>query len=403
MNFEKENASNLKTGLSRREFLAILSNLTIGLMVSSCVGGEEEITAASATTSPKTPSKATATSTVTSPATSTATASAASTATSTATNPATAAAPTATVTSHSDRLGMLLPLRKMGSSGAVVTNLGLGGDHVGGVSERNAQAIIEKALEEGVRFFDNAPLYRSGKSEERYGKFLTPKYRDVSFIMTKTLARSRANALKDLDNSLSRMKTDYVDLWQMHALESPNDVETRIRNGVLDAFLEAQEMGKVRNIGFTGHGSYQAHLRMLEELKTLGVKMDASQMPVNPADPHHESFITNVVPLCVETGIGVLAMKTLAYGRFFGGNNGWRRTGVSVKPAIPEVLSVEDVFGFVWSLPVTTLISGMESIEQVSQNAAIARKTWNWDQAERQKRIDAMAPFAGPDLEFYKN
>jgi len=87
----------------------------------------------------------------------------------------------------------------------------------------------------------------------------------------------------------------------------------------------------------------------------------------------------------------VLAMKTLAYGRFFGGNKGWQRTEVSVKPIIPAVLSVEDVFGFVWSLPITTLVSGMESVQQVFHNAAIARKTWNWNQAERQKRIDAVA------------
>jgi aryl-alcohol dehydrogenase-like predicted oxidoreductase len=220
--------------------------------------------------------------------------------------------------------------------------------------------------------------------------------------MTKSLAKNRENALKDLDSSLSRMRTDYVDLWQVHALESPTDVEARIENGVLDAFLEAQEKGKVRHIGFTGHGSFKAHLKMLEELKKRGVKMTASQMPVNPADPHFESFVTHVLPACVEAGIGVLAMKTLAYGRFFGGNKGWRRTLVSVKPAIPAVLSVEDVFGFVWSLPITTLISGMESARQVSQNAALALKTWDWNQAERQKRIDAMAPFAGPDLEFYK-
>jgi aryl-alcohol dehydrogenase-like predicted oxidoreductase len=131
--------------------------------------------------------------------------------------------------------------------------------------------------------------------------------------------------------------------------------------------------------------------------------MNASQMPVNPADPHFESFVTHVVPACVEAGIGVLAMKSLAYGRFFGGNQGCRRTSVTVKPAIPSVLSVEEVLGFVWSLPVSTLVSGMESAEQVSQNAATARKTWDWNQADLQRRIDAMAPFAGPDLEFYKN
>jgi aryl-alcohol dehydrogenase-like predicted oxidoreductase len=353
MKHENENAVNLRKGLKRREFMAMLAGCTVRLMVPSLSYGEEKIAAATA--------------------------------------------------SPSDRLGKLLPMRKLGPSGPVVTSLGVGGDHVGSASEKDAQAIIEKALEEGVRFFDNAPLYSNGKAEERYGKFLTPKYRDVAFIMTKTLATNKKDALKDLDASLSRMKTDYVDLWQMHALQNPKDVEARVQNGVLDAFLEARKKGRVKYIGFTGHQSYKAHLKMLEEVKKQGVKMTASQMPVNPADPHFKSFVTHVVPKCVEAGIGVLAMKTLAYGRFFGGNKGWQRTQVSVKPIIPAVLSVEDVLGFVWSLPITTLISGMENVQQVSQNTAIARKTWNWNQAERLKRIDAVASFAGPNLEFYKD
>ena len=381
----------------------MLASCTASLMLPSCVRSEEKIATALTTSTATAPTTATATAT----ARATATATAPITATATATAPTTAtAAATARATaiaSGSDRLGALLPLRKLGSSGAVVTNLGVGGAHVGTASEKDAQAIIEKALEEGVRFFDNAPFYSGGIAEERYGKFLTPRYRDVSFIMTKSMARNREAALKDLDASLSRMKTDYVDLWQLHSLESPQDVEDRIKNGVLDAFLEAQKQGKARYLGFTGHSSYKAHLKMLEELQRRGVKMASSQMPVNPADPHYESFVTYVLPKCVEPGIGVLAMKTLADGRFFGGNRGWGRTHVSVKPIVPAVLSVEDVFGFVWSLPITTLVSGMESVQQVSQNAAIARKTWNWDQAERQKRIDAVASFAGPDLEFYKN
>ena len=235
MKYEDKSAASLHAGLKRREFMAMLAGCTVGLMVPGLSYGEEIIAATSAT--------------------------------------------------RSDRLGDLLPLRKLGSSGAVVTNLGVGGDHVGSASEKDAQAIIEKALEEGVRFFDNAPLYSGGKAEERYGKFLTPKYRDLSFIMTKSLARNKETALKELDISLSRMKTEYVDLWQMHALESPRDVEARLQNGVLDAFLEAREKGKAGHIGFTGHGSYKAHLKMLEEIKNRGVKMDASQMPINPRRP----------------------------------------------------------------------------------------------------------------------
>jgi aryl-alcohol dehydrogenase-like predicted oxidoreductase len=112
-------------------------------------------------------------------------------------------------------------------------------------------------------------------------------------------------------------------------------VEVRVQNGVLDALLDAQKKGKVRHIGFTGHGSYKAHLKMLDELNKLGMKMAASQMPVNPADLHYESFVTNVVPKCVKAGIGVLAMKTLADGRFFGGNKGWHLLSCQSGNSVP--------------------------------------------------------------------
>jgi len=302
----------------------------------------------------------------------------------------------------SDRLGVLLPQRKMGNSGISITNLGVGGDHIGNATEKDAQAIIETSLQQGVRFFDNAPFYRGGLAESRYGKFLCPAYRDVSFIMSETLAKTAQGASNDLAASLSRMKTDYLDLWQIHALQSPEDVVRRIENGVLDVFIEAQQKGLVKHIGFTGHQSCKAHRKMVAELKRLGVSMDSAQMPINPADPHYESFILNVVPECINAGIGILAMKTLAYGRFFGGTPGWRKTNVMVKPATPDAISLEDIFGFVWSLPVSTLVSGMERVEHVVNNAALARKTWNWSEAQRQRRIEAVKAFAGPELEFYK-
>lgn len=302
-----------------------------------------------------------------------------------------------------DRLGTLLPQRRLGPSGPAVTCLCLGGDHVGKASRRDAQALVEQALEEGVRFFDNAHMYSGGRAEEYYGAFLTPAYRDVAFLMTKTRATSRASALQELETSLSRMKTDHVDLWQVHALRSPSDADDRVENGVIDAMLEARAAGKVRHIGFTGHASPEALLRILQHTRRRGVSVTAAQLPVNPADPHHRSFVTQVLPRCVEAGIGVLAMKSLAFGRFFGRVTGWQRTGVSLEPIVPGVLSLEDVFGYVWSLPVSTLVSGMETVDQVVQNAAFARRSWTWDAAERQRRVDAVAAHAGPDLEFYKS
>lgn len=192
MKDENRNATNLQ--LNRKEFMAMLAGCAMSLMVPGCNSGKKVTTVATPLT---------------------------------------------------DRLGKLLPLRKLGSSGPVVTNLGLGGDHVGRATDKDAQAIIEKALHEGIRFFDNAPLYSNGKAEKHYGKFLTAKYRDIAFIMTKTLGTTKKAALKDLDESLSRMKTDYVDLWQVHALKDPKDVEDRVKNGVLDAFLEAQKKEKL--------------------------------------------------------------------------------------------------------------------------------------------------------------
>ena len=149
-----------------------------------------------------------------------------------------------TTQSSRDRLGELLPLRRLGSTGQEVTMLGVGGAHVGKSDEKTAQSILEAALEGGVRFFDNAESYNAGGSEEKYGKYLVPKYRDVAFIMTKSTAKTGELAQQHFEDSLRRMKTDYVDLWQIHAVTSPDDVDARIENGVLEVARKAKESGK---------------------------------------------------------------------------------------------------------------------------------------------------------------
>ncbi len=216
----------------------------------------------------------------------------------------------------SDRLGQLLPLRTLGRTGEAVTMLGVGGWHLGELSERDAQESIEIALQGGVRFFDTAEMYQSGGSETRMGKLLIPKYRDVIYLMTKTTARNSQNARRHLEDSLRRLNTDYLDLWQVHAVKNPNDVDERITNGVFEVMAEAKESGKVRHIGFTGHHQPEAHLRVLEKSDIF----DTCQMPINLADPSYSSFIKQVMPKLVERNIGVLAMKSLANGGFFGGS-----------------------------------------------------------------------------------
>src|SRR5476649_1060251 len=175
----------------------------------------------------------------------------------------------------SDKLGPVLPLRTLGKTGLKVTMLTTGGSHIGRPSESVAQAVIEAAIESGIRTFDTAQLYQDGGSEERYGKFLTPKYREHVLIFTKTMAEDAATARSHLEGSLRRMKTDYVDLWTLHDVRTIDKADIRVP-GVLDVMLKAKEQGKVRHIGFTGHGSWKTHAHVLG----LTDAFETCQMPI---------------------------------------------------------------------------------------------------------------------------
>lgn len=300
-----------------------------------------------------------------------------------------------------DRLGELLPMRKLGKTGASVTILGVGGFHIHWTSERDSQEVIMTALENGVRFFDSAENYGPHVSEIKYGKFLTPKYRDVAFIMTKSGADDAKTARQHLEESLKRLKTEYLDLWQLHSLRTPEDVDNRINNGVLDVFLEAKQSGKVRFIGFTGHQNADAHLRMLERTKDMDM-WDTAQMPVNPLDAaSNNSFVKKVLPLLVEKGIGVLAMKTLADGRFFAekNNHNWKTD----KPLIPDRISIADAMNFAWSLPISTLITGAENKQFLNEKIQMAGQFKKLNETERLKIIDKVSDLSlYGSLEYYK-
>ncbi len=297
-----------------------------------------------------------------------------------------------------DRLGERLPQRKLGRTGEQVTMLGLGGWHIGRMEEANAQATIEAALESGVRFFDSAEQYQDGRSERYLGRFLTPKYRDSVFLMTKTAANSGKQAEKDLEGSLKRLNTDQLDLWQIHAIMSSDDVDGRLEAGVLDVVKRAKESGKVRYIGFTGHRRNEAHLSMLE--KTPPGTFDTCQLPINVADPSYESFLESVVPKLVDRGVGVLAMKTLANGGFFGGRDHGEH-GDNPK-LVPSRVSIREALHFVWSLPVSVIISGADKPEHVREKAKLAQTFDGMTKADRQRLIERAAELAGNQLEFYK-
>lgn len=306
-------------------------------------------------------------------------------------------------TKHSDRLGEILPQRILGGTGEAVTMLGVGGYHIGWTTEKDAEATIEAALEGGVRFFDSAESYSDGRSETRYGKYLTPRHRDLVFLMTKTTSRTAAAAEKHLDESLKRLKTDYLDLWQVHSLQDPDDVDQRIENGVLDVFLKARDSGKARYIGFTGHRNPAAHARMLE--RTAGGHLfDTCQMPVNVLDPSRLSFIETVLPTLRERKIALLAMKTLADGRFFAlkkklNEIQWE----SDDPVVPKRISLDDALYFSWSLPISVLITGAENAALMREKVRLARSFLEIGAERRDQLVRRVADLAQQgEVEYFK-
>ena len=251
-------------------------------------------------------------------------------------------------------------------------------------------------------FFDTAESYDNGGSETRYGKYLVPKYRDEVFIMSKTTAPDGATAREHLEASLRRLNCDYMDLWQVHSLRTPEDVDGRIANEVLDVFEKAKAEGKVRHIGFTGHQNPFAHKRMLEQTADNDL-FETVQMPINVIDAQFHSFIKNVLPLALEREFGVLAMKTLSDGRFFkekkmGEEIQWQ----AADPIVPNYLSVEEALSFVWSLPVSVLITGAENKTLLQEKIELAKNFKGASEEDRAAWIEQAITKAGNAVEYYK-
>jgi len=202
--------------------------------------------------------------------------------------------------------------RKLGRTGERVSAIGLGGYHLGqkDLEESEAIRLIHQAIDRGINFLDNCWDYNGGASEERMGKALAGGYRGKVFLMTKLDGRTRAEAARQIDESLRRLQTDRIDLMQIHEvirLEDPDRVFAE--GGAMDALNEARQAGKIRYIGFTGHKDPLVHLRMLDEARKRNIHFDAVQMPLNVMDAHFRSFGHDVLPVLVRDGIAPLGMK----------------------------------------------------------------------------------------------
>jgi aryl-alcohol dehydrogenase-like predicted oxidoreductase len=277
-----------------------------------------------------------------------------------------------------------VPTRPLGKTGQRVSIVGLGGAHAGGIKDdQEAIRLMHAAIDEGVTFFDNAWEYNNGRSEELMGRALEMDgKRKQVFLMTKFCEPTFEGAMKNLEDSLKKMKTDYLDLWQIHEMNNDNDPEWVFEKGAVKAAIEAKKQGKVKYIGFTGHKDPRIHTDMLtRKFAGSAVTWDAVQMPINVMDAHFRSFQNNVVPLCVKRNIGVVGMKGLGGGR----GNLLGKSGLTFEECLKWCLNV----------PVSTQIVGFTSIEQLKQGAKIAHEFKPMSASEREALLARTKEEAG--------
>ncbi|MBL8179570.1 MAG: aldo/keto reductase [Bryobacterales bacterium] len=281
-------------------------------------------------------------------------------------------------TSPASATGM--PTRVLGRTGVRVSIVGIGGWHIGAVSDKQeAIRIMHAAIDEGINFFDNAWDYQDGGAETVMGQALSGGKRDKVFLMTKNCERDYKGSMKNLDDSLRRLKTDRLDLWQFHEMVYDNDPDWVFENGGLKAALEAQKAGKVRFIGFTGHKDPRIHLKMLSKPHNW----DSAQMPINVLDYSYRSFQNEVVPVCLKKNVGIIGMKGLAGGYPQG------RLLSHVK------LTAEECYRYCLSLPITVQVMGINTMEQLKADIALARGFQPLTSQARQQLLAKVKDVAG--------
>jgi aryl-alcohol dehydrogenase-like predicted oxidoreductase len=281
-----------------------------------------------------------------------------------------------------------IPQRPLGRTGARVSALGLGGHHLGDLATVDETIrLVHEAIDAGVTFFDNCWEYWNGRAEDWLGRALKGRH-DKVFLMTKvcTHGRDKKVAMKMLEESLKRLRTDRLDLWQVHECVYDNDPERHFaRGGVIEALDEARKAGKVRYVGFTGHKHPAIHLKLLSHKYPF----DVVQMPLNPFDASYRSFAKQVLPEANRRGMAVLGMKSM-------GGNG--------QPITQGVLTAQEALRYAMSLPVATTISGIDSPAVLRQNLAIARGFRPMTAEEMEALRKRCAPAAGDGhLELYKS
>jgi aryl-alcohol dehydrogenase-like predicted oxidoreductase len=280
-----------------------------------------------------------------------------------------------------------IPYRPFGRHPDQVSIIGLGGYHLGQVkSVTESIRIVHEAVGAGVNFLDNAWEYHDGESERRMGRAIEDR-RESVFLMTKVCSHGRDAkvAMRQLDESLRRLRTDHLDLWQIHECVYYNDPERHFaRGGAVEALARAKVQGKVRYIGFTGHKDPEIHLRMLAS----GFPFDACQLPLNGLDANFRSFQIRVLPELVRRGIAPIGMKSL------GGDGRVIRK---------RAARIDEALRYAMSLQVCTTVSGVDSLNVLRRNLKIARDFSPMNARERTAYEQSLSEYAQDGrFELYK-
>jgi len=276
---------------------------------------------------------------------------------------------------------MNIPTRKLGKTGAEVTIFGLGGEGVLRTygHEDEAYELINRAIDLGVNYFESARAY-SG-SESYYGLALKERRKEI-FLTSKSHARDKKGAMAHLQQTLANMKTDHLDLWQVHDVRTEEEIEEIFSsNGAIQAFLEAKEKGLTRFVGVTGHHDPFVTRRCMEEFD-----FDTVLIPVNPAEPIYKSYLEHVIPLARKKEMGIVAMKV--YFRGFA-------------PKLPWFTGMEPFFRFALSQAVTTAVIGCDDTGQLKENATFAASFHPMSEDEKESLIEKITPYAR-QLMYYK-
>jgi aryl-alcohol dehydrogenase-like predicted oxidoreductase len=253
-----------------------------------------------------------------------------------------------------------LPMRRLGRTNERVSAIGMGGFHLGkpDLPDGDAIKLIHAGIDRGITFLDNSWDYNAGNSELRMGRALTMSgYRDKVFLMTKIDGRTSAAFTEQFEQSLHRLLTDRVDLVKFHENIRPDDADLIFApGGALEAAVAAKRAGKTRFIGFTGHKKPAYHLHMLALAKQHDFTFDTVQMPLNVLDAHYQSFEKEVLPVALESDLGIIGMKTF-------GDHFILDTG-AVSPI--------DMLHYSLHLPTSVVVTGIDKPEILDQAIAAA-------------------------------